>query len=110
GFVVVNGRPETGGYRIRDARSGIFDIAPNVFDETRILALSAQIPNETITFGASFPVSLAREIVPLLQQFGSSETCATSICSADFYNWTGLSPATNAEFEPIRFVLEPLEE
>jgi ABC-type phosphate/phosphonate transport system substrate-binding protein len=109
GFVIVNGLPENGGYRVRDARSGIFDIAPTVFDETRILTLSAQIPNKTIVFGPAFPISLATEIVPLLAQFAVSELCGTSICSADFYNWTGLSPATNTDFDPIRFVLENLE-
>ena len=108
GFVIVNGTPEQGGYRVRDARSGIFDIEPTVFDETRILALSAQIPNDNITFGADFPVSLARELIPLFVEFATAPDCMESICSADFFNWQGVNPATDAQFEPLRFTLNTL--
>ncbi|KAA3653656.1 MAG: hypothetical protein DWQ04_35125 [Chloroflexi bacterium] len=108
GFVIVNGTPEQGGYHVRDARSGIFDIETTVFDETRILALSAQIPNDTIAFGADFPVSLARELIPLFAEFAASPDCIESICSADFYNWQGVHPAEDAQFEPLRFTLSTL--
>ena len=109
GFIVVNGTPEQGGYHIRDARSGIFDSETTVFDETSILALSAQIPNDTITFGADFPVGLARELVPLFTEFAAQEACGASICSADFYNWQGVAPAEDAQFEPLRFTLNTLD-
>ena len=108
GFVVVNGTPEQGGYRVRDARAGIFDTAPTVFDETRILTLSAQIPNDNITFGAGFPVGLARDLIPLFTEFAASPNCIESICSADFYNWQGVNPAADAQFEPLRFTLQTL--
>jgi len=108
GFVIVNGTPEQGGYRVRDARSGIFDIEPTVFDETRILALSAQIPNDNITFGADFPVSLARELIPLFVEFATAPDCMESICSADFFNWQGVNPAADAQFDPLRFTLNTL--
>ena len=108
GFVIVNGTPEQGGYHVRDARSGIFDIAPTVFDETRILALSAQIPNNAIAFGAEFPVGLARELIPLFVEFAASPECIDSICSADFYNWQGVNPAVDAQFGPLRFTVQTL--
>ncbi|MFQ5421721.1 MAG: PhnD/SsuA/transferrin family substrate-binding protein, partial [Anaerolineae bacterium] len=109
GFVIVNGRPDQGGYRVRDARSGIFDIEPTVFNETRIIALSAQIPNDTIAFGPDFPVGLSRQLVPLFSQFAAGEACAESICSADFYNWQGLNLIDDALYDSLRFTFETLD-
>ncbi len=109
GFVIVNGRSENGGYQIRDARSGIFDIEEDVFAQTRILTLSEQIPNETIAIGANFPVGLANELTPLLQQFVASEECVNSLCSTDLYSWSALLPATDVQYDPLRFVIEQLE-
>lgn len=109
GFVVVNGRPENGGYRVRDARAGIFDTTPGVFEETEILTLSAPIPNEAAVFGPNFPVALARELTPLLAKFAASEACGTSLCSADFYNWRGMTPLEDAAYEPVHFIFEQLD-
>lgn len=108
GFIVVNGTPENGGYHVRDARSGIFDSAPTVFEETEILTLSAPIPNETMAYGAQFPVSVARQITPLLQSFGAAEACQASLCAADWYNWTAVAAADEADYEPLRFIVETL--
>ena len=108
GFVIVNGRPENGGYQIRDARAGIFDIEEDVFAETRILTLSEPIPTDTIAVGADFPVGLANELAPLLQLFAASEECVTSICSTDFYSWSALSPITDSEYDPLRFIRQQL--
>ena len=40
GRTFVAGGPAEGGYRILDARSSVSDTAPDIFDETRILALT----------------------------------------------------------------------
>lgn len=108
GYVVVNGEPEFGGYRVRDARSGILDTTPGIFNETRILTLSAQIPNETVVFGADFPLGLAREVMATLADFTASESCTTSLCSTDFYGWTGVELAQDAFYDPLRFTMETL--
>ena len=109
GYVLVNGDPEAGGYRLRDARAAVLDAAPAIYDETTILALGPPIPNETIGLGADFPLGLAREIIVALADFAGSEACQASLCSADFYGWTGLAPAEDATYESLRSLIETLE-
>jgi phosphonate transport system substrate-binding protein len=102
GYVLVIGEPEFGGYRLRDARAGVFDIQPEIYNETRVVALSPQIPNETVAFGRDFPLGLARQVTAVLQQFAASDLCAQSLCSADFYDWRGLEPADEAFYAPLQ--------
>lgn len=109
GYVLVNGEPEFGGYRLRDARSRIFDVEPEIYDRTKIITLSAPIPNETIAFGADFPLGLAREVITTLTDFAASEACATSLCAADFYGWAGLAMADDAAYAPLRFMQTTLD-
>jgi len=108
GYVLVNGEPEFGGYRLRDARSRIFDVEPEIYDRTQIVSISAQIPNDTVTFGHDFPLGLARQVTTTLTEFAASEACASSICATDFFGWTGLLPANDEIFESIGFVQETL--
>jgi hypothetical protein len=91
GYVIVWGEVEFGGYRLRDARASIFDTVPEVYNETQIIALSPQIPNDTVAFGADFPLGLAREVTAVFTEFAASEACVNSLCSTDFYGWAGLA-------------------
>lgn len=106
GYVIVFGEVEFGGYRLRDARASIFDTTPGVYDETQILALSPQVPNGTVAFGADFPLGLAREVTAVLPQFAASEACVNSVCSTDFYGWAGLEPVTDNVYAPLQALLE----
>lgn len=108
GYVLVLAEPEFGGYRLRDARSGIFDIQPDIYTTTRIISLSAQIPNEAVVLGAQFPLALARQITAFLGEFGDTEACAASLCAADFYAWAGVAPTDDTFYEPIRFTVSSL--
>lgn len=109
GFVIVNGGPENGGYRVRDARSGILDTNRLVFRDTEIVALSAPMPNETIAFGADFPVSVAHQVTAVLATWGASEACRASLCASDVYGWSTIAPAADAEYEPLRFIADTLD-
>jgi hypothetical protein len=40
-----------------------------------------------------------------LQNFTASEDCLDSLCSSDFFNWTGLEPAEEAFYQPLRDIL-----
>ena len=108
GFVVVLGRPENGGYRVRDARSGIFDTTRAIFDETRILTLSAPIPADSVAVGGEFPFGLAQQLAPLLTEFAASEQCAESLCAADFYGWVGMETAVPTSYDPLHFIIDTL--
>ncbi len=108
GFVVVLGRPENGGYRVRDARSGVFDTAENIFDETRILTLSAPIPATSVAVGGEFPFGPARQLAELLIEFVASDLCSDALCAPDFYGWVGLETAIPANYDPLHFVINTL--
>lgn len=109
GYVLVNGEPEYGGYRLRDARSRVFDVAPEIYNSTKIVTLSAQVPNDTMAFGRDFPLGLARQVVTAVQAFAQSAECAASLCATDFFGWTGLEPADEQLFAPVQFVQESLD-
>jgi ABC-type phosphate/phosphonate transport system substrate-binding protein len=109
GYVIVAGEPENGGYRLRDARARLFDTHPEIYDSTRIVALSQPIPNDTVVLGADFPLALAREVLAVLPAFAASDACQTSLCSADLFGWTGLQPIEDEAYDPIRFIIEKLE-
>jgi phosphonate transport system substrate-binding protein len=106
GRTFVAGGPSEGGYRILDARSSVSDTAPDIFDTTRILAVTAQIPNDTVSFGPEFPLNTANQIVNALVDFTASEECLQSICSEEFYNWTGLEAVTDSFYDPVRSAME----
>ena len=108
GRTFVAGGPAEGGYRILDARSTVVDTAPDIFQETRILALTDQIPNDTVSFGPEFPLNTANNIIEALIEFTASEACAESICSEEFYSWTGLEAVTDSFYDPVRSAMDSL--
>ena len=110
GYVeVIFGGPTNGGYRIRDARAALFDIRPEIFDVTRILTLTDPIPNGALVLGSAVPYGLAVQLVQALADFGNSDACAQSICAPDFYNWSGMAPASSAAYAPVRALIQTLE-
>jgi phosphonate transport system substrate-binding protein len=108
GSVTVAGGPDAGGYLILDARGQAMADYPTIFEETRILALTSQIPNDSVSFGPDFPLSLANDIVNALVDFTASEACAQSICSPDFYSWSGIDPVGDSFYDPVREAMEAL--
>lgn len=109
GYVIVAGEPIYGGYRIRDARSRLFDTTPDIFNVTRILAVSEPIPNDTVVFGAELPQAIARQVATAMTEFAASDACGTSLCSADLFGWTGLEPVDDDAYDPIRKIKDTLE-
>jgi len=91
-----------GNLRVRDARANIREAAPDVVQKERILMISPDIPNDTLSFGPEFPADLRAQIEEALVAFAETDAWAESIGSQDFYNWTGLEPATDAEYDFIR--------
>jgi phosphonate transport system substrate-binding protein len=90
------------GYRIMDARANIRTDAPDVAQKVRILAVSQAIPNDTLSFGPEFPADVRAQIEAALTAFAATEAWGQSIGSADFYGWSGILPATDAEYDMVR--------
>ena len=94
------------GYRILDARANIRVDAPDVMQKVRILAISQDVPNDTLAFGPDFPADLRAQIEEALLSFAATEAWGASIGSADFYGWSGILPATDADYDVVRAMVE----
>jgi phosphonate transport system substrate-binding protein len=90
------------GWRVLDARASLRTEAPDIVQAVKILAISPPIPNDTLSFGPDFPAALRAQIEQALVAFSQTEAWEASIGSQDFYGWTSLSPATDAEYDFIR--------
>jgi phosphonate transport system substrate-binding protein len=94
------------GWRVLDARANIRTEAPDVIQKVRILAVSQAIPNDTLSFGPEFPADLRKQIEDALVAFAGTDAWDTSIGSADFYGWSGIAPATDAEYDTVREMVQ----
>jgi len=90
------------GYRVLDARANIREEFPDVVSKVRILTLSPDIPNDTLSFGPEFPADLRAQIEEALAAFAQTEGWSDSLGSEDFYGWSGIDSATDAEYDFIR--------
>ncbi|MCP4363545.1 MAG: phosphate/phosphite/phosphonate ABC transporter substrate-binding protein [Chloroflexi bacterium] len=114
GRVFVAGGPDEGGYRVLDARSSAMETYPAIFDETHILTISDEIPNDTLSYGAEFPLALAQDISEAVSAYAGSDACqeppegTVTLCSDAFYNWTGADQVLDSAFDPTRFLINAL--
>lgn len=114
GRVFVAGGPDEGGYRILDARAAAMETYPTIFEETRILEISDEIPNDTLSFGSEFPLSISQDISKAIKAYAESDECqnppegTVTLCSDAFYNWTGAEQVFDSAFDPTRFLIQAL--
>jgi len=98
-----------GGYRVLDARASIREQAPDVIQKVRILDISGEIPNDTMSWAPEFPEELKDPIIEALIAFLASDACQVDeilICSEDFYGWKGVGPIFDENFDGIRILME----
>lgn len=95
-----------GDWRVLDARASLREEAPDVIQQVRILDISADIPNDTLSFAPDFPEELRTQIEEALVVFAETEAWDESIGNQDFYGWTGISPASDAEYDVVRQMIE----
>ena len=93
-----------GGWTVLDARANIRTEAPDVVEKVKILTLTPEIPNDTLSFSPDFPADLRALIEAALIEFAKTDAWKASIGSVDFYNWTGLDVAVDADYDVIRLV------
>jgi phosphate/phosphite/phosphonate ABC transporter binding protein len=95
-----------GGYRVLDARAAISEEAPDVVQKVRILALSGEIPNDTMSFSPDFPEELRQTIMDAVAAYVLSEECEQTLCNEQFYDWTDTAPIYDENFDGIRLLME----
>ena len=89
-------------YRVLDNRASVRADAPDIIQKVRILTISGDIPNDTLSFGPEFPPDLRAQIEAALLAFAGTDAWNESIGSQDFYGWTSLEPTTDAEYDVVR--------
>ncbi len=98
--------------RVLDARASARTDAPDIVQQVRILGITPPIPNDTLSFGPDFPADLRAQIEEALVAFAAEcetdENCAwnDSIGNQDFYGWTSINAATDAEYDDLRLGVE----
>jgi len=95
-----------GEWRVLDARANIRGEAPDVVQKVRILAISAGIPNDTMSFGPEFPADVRANIEEAMVAFAATDAWNESIGNNDFYGWTGIAPATDSDFDFVRIMVD----
>jgi phosphate/phosphite/phosphonate ABC transporter binding protein len=100
------GKTYCGDYRVLDARAAISGEAPDIVQKVRILALSAEIPNDTMSFSPEFPEDLRQIIIDAVTAYVASEACQETLCHERFYDWTGVAPIFDENFDGIRLLME----
>jgi multiple sugar transport system substrate-binding protein/sn-glycerol 3-phosphate transport system substrate-binding protein len=95
-----------GDYRVLDARAALSDEAPDVVQKVRILALTPEIPNDTLSFSPGVPDEVRQQIIDGVIAFIGTEACDQSLCNEKFYDWTGAGPIFDENFDGIRILME----
>lgn len=105
-----------GNFEIRDARRNLRSTVADAGQVLGVLATTPQIPNDTISFGPEFPADIREQIISALFDFATNNPDGFAEAMAP-YSWTGINPATDADYDPIRnaiqasgFTLEDLGE
>jgi phosphonate transport system substrate-binding protein len=100
------GKMYCGEYRVLDARTTLSEEAPDVIQEVRIVDLTSEIPNDTMSFSPDFPEDLKQIIIDAVTAYVGSEACAETLCNENFYDWTAVGPIFDENFDGVRLLLE----
>ncbi len=101
-----DGKLYCGEYRVLDARAAISEEAPDVVQKVRILGLSPEIPNDTMSFSPDFPEDLQAVVIAAVTKYVGSDACGETLCNEKFYDWTGVGPIFDENFDGIRIMME----
>lgn len=101
------GRLFCGDYRVLDARAATTTDAPDIIQQVRILELSKEIPNDTMSFSPDFPEDMKQTILDAVSAFvdPDNQACADSLCNENFYNWTAVGPIADENFDGVRILV-----
>lgn len=95
-----------GDYQVMDARQTIMDKAPDVIQKVRILDISKEIPNDTMSFSPAFPQDLQQIIVEAINAYVQSDACKQTLCSSNLFGWAAATPISDEHFEIVRTLME----
>lgn len=98
-------QPGSGGQE-RDARAEIAADHPDVFAKVRIVALTDEIPNGPVALRHTLPADIKAKIVGALIEFARTPEGRATLMN--LYNMTGLTLASDADYDGVQRVLREL--
>ena len=87
-----------------DARTRIEEDYPDVMEQTVVIAIEPDIPNDGVQFQSSIPQELRDKIVAGLLTIAATEEGAEALNTA--YQWEELIEADNSFYDPFRQILQ----
>jgi len=87
-----------------DARTRIEEDYPDVMEQTVVIAIEPDIPNDGVQFQSSMPQELRDKIVAGLLTIAATEEGAEALNTA--YQWEELIEADNSFYDPFRQILQ----
>ncbi|MEX2143429.1 MAG: phosphate/phosphite/phosphonate ABC transporter substrate-binding protein [Anaerolineales bacterium] len=102
-LAVLDGTCDAGSTFV-DARSNVEEDFPNVMTDVIVIAESAPIPNDTISFHPDLPADMVDEIVAALLTLNDSEEGVALLNS--LYSWSGLEAKDDTFYDGFRQQLD----
>jgi phosphonate transport system substrate-binding protein len=87
-----------------DARGNIAETSEDVMDVVKVIALTADIPNDGVQFHPAVSDELRGQIVNALLEIAETEEGQAALSKA--YSWTGLVERGDGFYDPFRQVLQ----
>ena len=97
-----------GDMQLRDARCNVIDQYPDVIDQVKIISLSDQIPNDTVSFVKEFPADIKEKIMDGLIAYSKTEEGQKTLANKDFYDITGFEKVKDSFYDPVRNLITML--
>lgn len=87
-----------------DARSAEEENYPDIMDQTTVIAVMPDIPNDGIQFRPDFPAELREQLVDEFLALFETEEGAAAMEEA--YSWTGMEEHGDEFYDPFRQILD----
>lgn len=100
---VYNGDADAGATFV-DARTSIEADYPDVMDVVKVIAVTADIPNDGVQFSPTVPADIRNRIVDALLEIASTDAGREALGKA--YDWTDIVRRTDTFYDPFRQVLQ----
>jgi phosphonate transport system substrate-binding protein len=87
-----------------DARTTIEEDYPRIVEETKIIALEPDIPNDGIQFVPGFPEEIKETLIQAILDLFETEEGTAAMGEA--YSWTGMEEHNDTYYDPFRQILD----
>lgn len=83
-----------------DARIGLLEAYPEILRATKVIRLSAPMPNEPLVFRKDLPIAVRQELLAAFGELSRSEEGRRLLY--EVCRWAGLAPASDSDYEAVR--------